>query len=53
MLRYLDERGVRLGDPFEVLDRQPFDGPLSVRFGRSVQILGGALATAMRVEVET
>src|SRR5919204_2786456 len=32
MLRYLDERGVRLGDPLEVLDRQPFDGPLTVRF---------------------
>jgi DtxR family Mn-dependent transcriptional regulator len=53
MLRYLDERGVQLGDPFEVVDRQPFDGPLSVRFGTSVQVLGGALATAMRVEVET
>jgi DtxR family transcriptional regulator, Mn-dependent transcriptional regulator len=52
MLRYLDERGVRLGDRFEVVDRQPFDGPLSVRFGKSVQVLGGSLAAAMRVELE-
>ena len=33
MLRYLDERGVRLGDELEVVDRQPFGGPLTVRFG--------------------
>ena len=52
MLRYLDERGVRLGDRFEVLDRQPFGGPLTVRFGDSEQVLGGALAAAMRVELE-
>jgi DtxR family Mn-dependent transcriptional regulator len=50
MLRYLDERGVRLGDEFEVLDRQPFEGPLTVRFGDRLQVLGGGLAAAMRVE---
>jgi DtxR family Mn-dependent transcriptional regulator len=50
MLRYLDERGVRLGDEFEVVDRQPFDGPLTVRFGERLQVLGGGLAAAMRVE---
>ena len=52
MLRYLTERGVRLGDRLEVLDRQPFDGPLTVRFGDSLQVLGGALAAAMRVELD-
>jgi DtxR family transcriptional regulator, Mn-dependent transcriptional regulator len=52
MLRYLSERGVGLGDRLEVLDRQPFDGPLTVRFGDSLQVLGGALAAAMRVELE-
>jgi DtxR family transcriptional regulator, Mn-dependent transcriptional regulator len=52
MLRYLTERGVRLGDALEVLDRQPFGGPLTVRFGDSLQVLGGALAAAMRVELE-
>ena len=52
MLRYLDERGDRLGDALEVLDRQPFGGPLTVRFGDDVQVLGGALAAAMRVELD-
>jgi DtxR family Mn-dependent transcriptional regulator len=53
ILRYLHERGVRLGDGLEVLDRQPFDGPLTVRFGDRSQTLGGALAAAMRVELDT
>ncbi|MGB2711218.1 MAG: metal-dependent transcriptional regulator [Conexibacter sp.] len=52
MLRYLDERGVQLGDRFDVLDRQPFGGPLTVRFGEREQVLGGALAAAMRVELD-
>ena len=49
MLRYLTERGVCLGDRLEVLDRQPFDGPLTVRFGDDLHVLGGGLARAMRV----
>ncbi len=52
MLRYLSERGVGLGDRLEVLDRQPFGGPLTVRFGDTLQVLGGGLAAAMRVELE-
>jgi DtxR family Mn-dependent transcriptional regulator len=54
MLRYLAERGIRPGDRFEVVDRQPFGGPLFVRFGDSdeTHVLGGALAAAMRVEVD-
>ena len=52
MLRYLDERGIRPGDDFEVVDKQPFDGPSFVRFGAEEHVLGGALAAAMRVEVE-
>ena len=51
MLRYLAERGIAPGDRFEVVDRQPFDGPLFVRFGDEVHVLGGRLAAAMRVEV--
>ncbi|MGZ8481843.1 MAG: metal-dependent transcriptional regulator [Candidatus Limnocylindria bacterium] len=50
MLRFLDERGVRLGDRLEVLERQPFDGPLTVRFGDDQHVLGGRLAAAIRVE---
>jgi DtxR family Mn-dependent transcriptional regulator len=51
MLRYLADRGIRPGDDFEVVDRQPFDGPVFVRFGGEVHAFGGALARAMRVEL--
>ena len=51
MLRYLDERGIGLGDDLEVVERQPFGGPLTVVIGGARQVLGGALARAMRVEV--
>jgi DtxR family Mn-dependent transcriptional regulator len=52
MLRYLSERGIRPGERLEVTARQPFDGPLDVRFGESVETLGGRLARAMRVEID-
>jgi DtxR family Mn-dependent transcriptional regulator len=52
MLRYLGERGIALGDRFEVVDKQPFAGPVFVRFGSETHVLGGALAQAMRVEVD-
>jgi len=51
MLRYLSSRGVALGDRAEVLDRQPFGGPLLVRFGDAVHPIGQQLAQAMRVEL--
>ncbi len=50
MLRFLADRGIAPGDTFEVLEKQPFDGPLFVRFSDQVHVLGGALAQAMRVE---
>ena len=53
MLRYLAEAGIAIGDDFEVVDRQPFGGPLFARFGATTHALGGALADAMRVEVTT
>jgi DtxR family transcriptional regulator, Mn-dependent transcriptional regulator len=53
MLRFLADRGISPGDSFEVVDKQPFDGPLFVRFGERVHVLGGALALAMRVELDT
>jgi len=52
MLRFLAERGIAPGDSFEVIDKQPFDGPLFVRFGDHVHVLGGSLAQAMRVDVQ-
>jgi DtxR family Mn-dependent transcriptional regulator len=51
MLRWLAERAVRPGDDIEVLDKQPFDGPLTVRVGGSVHTLGGGVAKAMRIEL--
>ena len=52
MLAYLAAREIRLGMTLEVLDKQPFGGPLSVRLGDVVHVLGGRLAGAMRVEVD-
>jgi DtxR family transcriptional regulator, Mn-dependent transcriptional regulator len=34
-----------------VVERQPFGGPLFVRFGAEVHPLGGDLARAMRIRV--
>jgi DtxR family transcriptional regulator, Mn-dependent transcriptional regulator len=51
MLRYLGDRGIAPGDSFEVVDKQPFAGPVFARFGAETHVLGGALAQAMRVEV--
>jgi DtxR family transcriptional regulator, Mn-dependent transcriptional regulator len=51
MLRYLADRGIAPGDAFEVVEKQPFGGPLFVRFEAQVHVLGGALARAMRVDV--
>jgi DtxR family Mn-dependent transcriptional regulator len=51
MLRFLTGRGIAPGDELEVIDKQPFGGPVFVRFGENVHALGGDLARAMRVEV--
>ncbi|HEV2820408.1 MAG TPA: metal-dependent transcriptional regulator, partial [Solirubrobacteraceae bacterium] len=51
MLRYLDARGIALDDELEVIERQPFDGPLTVRFGSEAHVLGGRLARAMRIDL--
>jgi DtxR family Mn-dependent transcriptional regulator len=52
MLRYLEERGIGIGDALEVLEREPFGGHLTVRFGATVWPMGGDLARAMRVTPE-
>jgi DtxR family transcriptional regulator, Mn-dependent transcriptional regulator len=53
MLRYLGARGIAPGDTFEVVDKQPFGGPIFARFGTSDEVhpLGGRLAAAMRVSL--
>jgi DtxR family transcriptional regulator, Mn-dependent transcriptional regulator len=50
MLRYLSQRGITPGDRFEIVDKQPFEGPLTVRFAGEEHALGGGLAHAMRTE---
>jgi DtxR family transcriptional regulator, Mn-dependent transcriptional regulator len=52
MLRYLAAQGIALGDRLQVMARQPFGGPMFVRFGTRQLALGGELAHAMRIEVE-
>ena len=51
MLRFLTERGIRPGMRIVVLERQPFDGPLSVRVGKQTHVLGAVLARAIRVQM--
>jgi DtxR family transcriptional regulator, Mn-dependent transcriptional regulator len=51
MLSYLADLGVAPGDMLEVLERQPFGGPLAVRFGDRTHTMGGQLAASMRIEV--
>ncbi len=52
MLRWLGERRIVPGTPLELVERQPFDGPLFVRVGSKTHALGSVLARAMRVERE-
>ena len=52
MLRYLAEHGIAIGERLEVVDLQPFGGPVFVRFGEREHPIGGALARAMRIETE-
>jgi DtxR family transcriptional regulator, Mn-dependent transcriptional regulator len=49
MLRFLSDRGIAPGAEIEVVERQPFDGPLYVRAGDDIHVLGAVLARAMRV----
>lgn len=53
MLRYLAGLDISPGDALEVLEHQPFGGPLRVSFGEPghEHTLGGQLARAMRVEM--
>src|SRR5918997_1071234 len=49
MLRYLSGLGICVGDELEMLDRQPFEGPCTVRFATQTHVLGLPLCRAMRV----
>ena len=45
-------RASRWATRLEVVDRQPFGGPVFVRFGERERPIGGELARAMRVAVD-
>ena len=48
----LDNVRYELGDAIEVVDRQPFGGPLTLRIGNRLLTFGGELVRAMRVELD-
>lgn len=50
VLRYLADREIRPGVVLEVLNREPFGGPLWVRVGTTTQALGPALAQTVHGE---
>ena len=52
MLRYLASQGIRPGLRVQVLERQPFGGPLVVQVGARKRTLGGELSLAMRVDMQ-
>ncbi len=49
MLAYLSECGISVGDKLEVIERQPFEGPVSILIEGDTHVLGLTLAQAMRV----
>lgn len=52
MLRYLSAHGISPGERLQVIERQPFGGPLLISFEGNEQAIGGQLAKAMRIELE-
>lgn len=50
MLRWLSEQGIAVGDDLTMIERQPFDGPCTVRIGEREHVLGLTLARSMRVD---
>ncbi len=50
MLAHLSGLGLTVGEVFELVERQPFEGPCVVRFAGQTHSLGIGLARAMRVE---
>lgn len=50
MLRYLSERGLVPDADVEVLERAPFEGPITVRIGETSHVLGRELARHIHVD---
>ncbi len=49
LLRYLGELGIRPGASLRLVDRAPFDGPLTVGVGRARHVIGAAVARKVYV----
>jgi DtxR family Mn-dependent transcriptional regulator len=49
LLRYLGELGIRPGASLRLVDRGPFDGPLTVAVGRARHVIGSAVARKVYV----
>lgn len=50
MLRWLSRQGIAVGDDLELVDRQPFEGPCTVRIGNREHVLGLRVAESMRID---
>ena len=50
MLRFLAERGIVPGTRLRLVERQPFDGPVTVKLNGKQEILGAVLARAMWIK---
>ncbi|MBZ0295955.1 MAG: metal-dependent transcriptional regulator [Anaerolineae bacterium] len=48
-LHYLDTLGLKPGVRFNLISRAPFKGPLQLKFGDEVQVIGHELAGVLRV----
>ncbi len=52
MLRFLADQGIAPGDRLRVIEKQPFDGPAVLSIAGKDAVIGGRLASAMRVELD-
>ncbi len=52
MLRFLAEQDIAPGERLQVIKRQPFDGPVFLNIAGQDVVLGGRLASSMRVELD-
>ena len=50
LLRYLAGLGIRPGVSLRLVDRAPFDGPMTVAVGRVRHVIGGAVARRVYVK---
>ena len=52
-LRYLTRIGVKIGSPFKVIEKAPFDGPITLAEGRRRIVLGTEAARRILVAVDS